>query len=443
VVWIGLLMIVIVAVGFLVFKVLLVDRVETPLRRVALPDVSYPAALTGAELQLAGHDLSQQSVAAGDTFDIDLAWLVKAPPLADYQSNVWLSGPAGMTWSDKETQRPRIYEDTAPSRMWLPGQWAWDSREVQVLPGTPPGQYDIVLTLFDLADLNPITLTDAAGTVVGPTAVIGQIEVVTPDRPQQVSPQNVVDQNVSGLTLLGYNQDRQEAIPGEQMSLTLFWQKPASNDVLPDALRLELLDSDGRVSQSWTLPPVRADYPPQAWPVGEGQRGQHALRLSGGLDGGDYTFELEDLPLGDLKIAAPERSFVEADYQTAAGANFADQAELVGYTIEVDSSEPQLMTLKLLWRGLAEMPVGYRVFIHMVDENGQIVAQSDAEPAAWTRPTTGWAVGEYIVDQHVLQLPDGLLLDDLALRIGLYEVQNGQRLPVNGEDAFQAPAGRE
>ena len=51
------------------------------------------------------------------------------------------------------------------------------------------------------------------------------------------------------------------------------------------------------------------------------------------------------------------------------------------------------------------------------------------------------AVGETIVDQHVLQLPNGLLLDDLTLRIGLYDARNGQRLPVNGEDAFQAPMG--
>jgi hypothetical protein len=439
--WVDLAPILIVGVGFLVLKGLVVDRVETPLRRAAPPEVSYPADLTGAELRLAGHNLSQDSVAAGESFDIDLAWLVEAPPEGDYQSNVWLTGPAGMAWSDKDTQRPRIYEDTAPTRMWLPGQWAWDSREVEVLPGTPPGQYDIVLTLFDLEDLSPMTLTDATGGVIGPTAIIGQIKVVEPDEAQEISPQFILGRDLNSLTLLGYSQDHQKAIPGEQMLLTLFWWKPDDNGVPADLLGLNLLDGAGQVVQSWTLPPVRADYPPEAWPAGAALRGQHALRLAGGLESGDYSFELAGLPLGVLEIAAPERMFEEPVYDTVAGANFADQAELVGYTMEVDPLAPQETALTLIWRGLEQMPVSYRVFVHLVDEDGQIVTQSDGEPAGWSRPTTGWAVGEFVVDRHILRLPDGLLMEDLVLRIGLYDVENGQRLPVGQEDAFVVQPG--
>ena len=76
-----------------------------------------------------------------------MAWTAVAPPTADYQSNVWLVGPDGLIWSEKGTERPRLYEDAPSTRHWLPGQWAWDSREVQVFTGAPPGQYDIVLTL--------------------------------------------------------------------------------------------------------------------------------------------------------------------------------------------------------------------------------------------------------------------------------------------------------
>jgi hypothetical protein len=440
--WVYLAPILIVGVGFLAFKGLLVDRVETPLRRVEPPEISNPADLIGAELRLAGHNLSQDSVTAGEGFDIDLAWLVEAPPAGEYQSNVWLAGPAGMTWSDKETQRPRIYENVAPTSMWLPGQWAWDSREIQVLPGTPPGRYDIVLTLFDLADLSPLTLSDPAGAVIGPTAIIGQIEVAQPDEPQELSPQFTiehqlnVDQDLNDLTLLGYSQDRQEGVPGQQVLLTLFWRKPHSDGDPVDTLGLNLLDGAGQVAQSWTLPPVRADYPPQVWPAGAALRGQHALRLAGGLESGDYSFELAGLPLGVLEITAPERQFEEPVYDTIAGANFADQAELAGFTLETDPLSPQSKALTLIWRGLAEMPVSYRVFVHLVDEDGQIVAQSDGEPAAWSRSTTGWAVDEYVVDQHTLRLPDGLAMEDLILRIGLYNVESGRRLPVGQEDAF-------
>jgi hypothetical protein len=435
----GMVFILAVAVGFLLLKVLVVDRLETPLRRAAALGVSQPVALSGAELRLAGYDLSQGTVTAGDTFDIDLAWLVAAPPAADYQSNIWLAGPEGMTWSDKETQRPRLFEETGPTRSWLPGQWAWDSREVRVLPGTPPGQYDIVLTLFDLADLSPLTLTDGSGSVVGPTAVLGQIEVRAPSGPAELSPQYGLNVEMGGLTLLGYSQDRQEAIPGQEMLLTLFWQRPAGRENPANSVTLALQDQAGQVVQRWALPPVRADYPPDRWPAGQGQRGQHGLRLAGGLSSGRYTFTLEGLELGSLDITAPERRFDEPPYQVAAGADFGGRAQLVGYSLDREPPDAQTLTATLVWRGLAEMTDSYRVFVHLVDEAGQIIAQSDAEPAGWQRPTTGWAVGEYIVDQHAIQLPDDPLPQGLQLRIGLYEAQSADRLPVGDGDAFLAP----
>jgi len=183
---------------------------------------------------------------------------------------------------------------------------------------------------------------------------------------------------------------------------------------------------------------VRADYPPESWPPGGGQRGQHLLRLASGLTSGDYTFELEGMRLGLLSVEAPERIFSEPDAQVPVGADFAGLAELVGYSIDQDPQNLQVLTLTLVWRGLADMSESYRVFVHLIDADGQIIAQSDAEPAAWNRPTTGWAAGEYVVDPHTLQLPEGQSLNDLVLRIGLYEAQSGDRLPTGGSDAFES-----
>lgn len=82
-----------------------------------------------------------------------------------------------------------------------------------------------------------------------------------------------------------------------------------------------------------------------------------------------------------------------------------------------------------------ESTIGYHVFVHLVDEAGNILAQSDAVPAGWTRPTTGWLPGEYVVDVHTLTLPSGLPSGQLAFRIGLYDPVTGERLSVNGTDA--------
>lgn len=430
----------IVAVTFLAFKLLIIDRTETPLRRVSPPPVAHPSDLQAAELKLEGHNLSQQHVEAGGTFDIDLAWRATASPAAEYQSNVWLVGPEGLTWSDKETVRPRTYEETSPTTLWLPGQWAWDSREVQILPGTPPGIYDIVLTLFDRADLQPITLANPEGTVVGPTAVIGQIMVDLPKTAPEFEAQYRIQENINGITLLGFNQDRQVASPGQQMLLTLFWEKPIDSSSPTGELELTLRDKEGNIAQRWMIPPVRADYPVTRWQVGERVRGQHLLRLAASLEDGDYRFYLEENPLGEIMIQAPERLLMEPDFETAIRADFGGLIELVGYSIETDNSDPQSpIRINLVWQGNQEMPTSYRVFVHLLDEDGQILSQSDAEPADWTRPTTGWAIGEYVVDQHQLTRPAGEPLDRLSLRVGLYDAQGNERLGTGSTDSLLLP----
>jgi hypothetical protein len=85
------------------------------------------------------------------------------------------------------------------------------------------------------------------------------------------------------------------------------------------------------------------------------------------------------------------------------------------------------------------MPVSYRVFIHLVNEQGHLLAQSDAEPADWLRPTTGWAPGEYIIDEHQLMIPAGLLENRLSINVGMYDAQTGERLPVNGGEYISLP----
>jgi len=78
-----------------------------------------------------------------------------------------------------------------------------------------------------------------------------------------------------------------------------------------------------------------------------------------------------------------------------------------------------------------------------LDEEGQIIAQSDAEPAGWSRPTTGWAVGEYVIDEHLLMLPEDGEAGDLFLRAGLYDAATGRRLLSDGSDHVLLPLGNE
>ncbi|MFZ1401374.1 MAG: hypothetical protein WAS33_31000, partial [Candidatus Promineifilaceae bacterium] len=285
--------------------------------------------------------------------------------------------------------------------------------------------YDIVLTLFDFATLQPITLLDANGAVVGPTAVLGQITVTDPEPSGAAT--DVLGQ-IQGISLLDYRQDRATAVPGDVALLTFFWERP-SDVPLSQNFNLELRDANNAIAHAWTLPFTLPSYPPADWLVGTAVRGQHLLRLPAGLDSGSYQFVADGIVLGQIDITAPERIFEGVEMRTAVNATFSQNntplITLIGLT---QSPVSNLQSpISLLWRAEAETPTSYRVFIHLVNADGQILAQADGEPANWTRPTTGWVPGEYILDTHTLTLPPELP-PNASLRIGLYDPATGHRL---------------
>jgi hypothetical protein len=360
----------------------------------------------------------------------------------EYQSDVWLVGPDGLIGSVKGTERPRVFEDAPPTTQWQPGEWAWDSREVRVLSGAPPGQYDVVLTLFDKATLQPVTLTDAAGVPIGPTAVIGQINVTNDNASPDFAPQYPLAATVApGLGLLGYNQDRATAVPGERVLLTLFWE--CADPAACDRFTVRLVDEAGQTAQAWELPVIREGFTAEEWPAHGRLRGQYQLQLPAALESGAYHFVVGDgVALEPIQVTAPERQFVAPPLSVEANAPFATADGQLGLAEPSPQPSPEgrggalpcspapllSCSVPLVWRAEAETPTDYRVFVHLVDAAGNILAQSDAAPAGWARPTTGWLPGEVVLDTHTLTLPATLPEGPLSLRVGLYDPDSGARL---------------
>ena len=63
----------------------------------------------------------------------------------------------------------------------------------------------------------------------------------------------------------------------------------------------------------------------------------------------------------------------------------------------------------------------YTGFVHLLDQEGRIVAQDDHLPLHGQRPTTAWVEGEVIEDGYELRLPADLPPGDYWLEIGLYD----------------------
>ncbi len=108
------------------------------------------------------------------------------------------------------------------------------------------------------------------------------------------------------------------------------------------------------------------------------------------------------------------------------GATFDGTIRLEGYRRRTSGAT---LNVTLWWQALAPSPEDYKLFVHLVDEGGQLVAQYDAMPCAWACPTSGWTTGQRVADDVPLFL-GGLPSGSYYLNVGFYDPATGERLPA-------------
>ncbi|MFO7661959.1 MAG: glycosyltransferase family 39 protein [Chloroflexota bacterium] len=90
-------------------------------------------------------------------------------------------------------------------------------------------------------------------------------------------------------------------------------------------------------------------------------------------------------------------------------------------------------TVTTFWRQEGE-PMPVKIFVHMLDIHGNIVAQWDGIGAAWE----GWRDGDMLVQLHDLTWPDTLVSGAYRLVTGLYDPETNQRWRTfSGEDVVE------
>ena len=136
------------------------------------------------------------------------------------------------------------------------------------------------------------------------------------------------------------------------------------------------------------------------------------------------------------------------------GVVFGDRAGLIGYSLARRQLEPgDEVLLTLYWRGAQPMDKDYSVFVHLTDEGGETTthAQSDGAPGVCGKlvPTSTWQPGRVVLDRRVLVLPRDIAEGTYALRVGLYDYETLERLPITrhagasgvATEAGSSPAG--
>ena len=119
-------------------------------------------------------------------------------------------------------------------------------------------------------------------------------------------------------------------------------------------------------------------------------------------------------------------------------ATFDDKIILEHYGINDRSYSPgDVIQVTLDWSTSREISYRHKVFIHVYkDTNLPPVAQHDSEPVGGSMPTNIWISNEVINDLHGVSLPRDIPFGEYSLAVGMYSVDDGERLKVVGEKSL-------
>lgn len=95
----------------------------------------------------------------------------------------------------------------------------------------------------------------------------------------------------------------------------------------------------------------------------------------------------------------------------------------------------EVLPLSMAWEAVSPISDRYKITVQLLNEQNQVVAQRDAEPAGGLRPTTEWAPGQVVQDSIGVLVRAGTPPGEYRVILAVYRQADGVRLPVVAEGA--------
>lgn len=243
------------------------------------------------------------------------------------------------------------------------------------------------------------------------------------------------------LLLFGYARSPHSPRPGERLEVTLYWEARRALETRYHSY-VHLLDEAGLSIAQSDHQPGGAFYPTSLWQPGERLRDEHVLSIPADtppgvyrLSAGMYSLSPDGQPLSLGKAITVGLVGIKDDVQADAGLiSHAVMVDFGGIELVGFDAAPQAsgLLVSLDWRCVLLPDQDYTVFIHLLNARGEQIAQQDGQPQDGAYPTSVWDAGEVIRDEHTVPIGGALLKGDYVLRVGLYLLETGERLPVVG-----------
>ncbi len=259
-------------------------KVPKPLPDVLLPMQHVQRVELGDQILFFGYDLEDEQLQSEGKLAITLYWQALRPMAEDYTVYLKLVNAVYHIWGQQEG---RPFYDGMPTNAWQAGQKVKDRRELEALPGTPPGLYHMEVILYDPYKDQVLDPREGSGLLLGP------IEIPRREPPALTSldighPQEAILGDK--VRLLGYNIESGFR-PGDGIHLTLFWQCLAEME-RDYTVFTHLIDGEQNIWGQKDNEPVDGLYPTSQWEVGEIVRDQYDMAISPKASSGEYQLEV-------------------------------------------------------------------------------------------------------------------------------------------------------
>ena len=243
----------------------------------------------GNLVALKGFEINQDTVSAGDDVEVTLYWEVTGKPPGDYLEFVHLIDEQGLMIAQRDTH-PGL--GRFPAGDWSPGDRFKETIALRIPDAAyTPSSGVLSVGLYAPVEGYRLGVYGPDGALLGDAFALGDVSLVPTQKDTEAYP-NLMEQNFANkLMLVGYEYDRRQVAPGEELGITLYWKALA--DKIPDyEVQLRLLDETGWVMETYQERPQMGTASTSEWSVGEIITDRHVLPISPAITPGVYRLQL-------------------------------------------------------------------------------------------------------------------------------------------------------
>lgn len=445
--------VVIIGISVFLFKAVILDWTDTAFKATRYGNLGpenyeiVPLANFGNQIDLLGTNIEIIEI-SDRLVEFKLYWRLHDEMISDdYSTIIRMRNPQGIVIAESGSFQP----GRLATSNWLRETYIEDTIQLEIPLFTPPldedSPYTFEVSVFDPMTLDQLSVLNAVGNPIDVRVVLDDFyyhQYNSTTAAYRKQPIDVVQDNQYGVGLYaptGVTGLPEKVQVGDAFAFSWTWQRveymalPEGNDMFAQLIGIQDDESVRIVSQQV---PLVDRYPVQDWHSREVVTGHHLLFVPANLPAGDYEMgiqlldkngeRLDDILLLNhrMQVTEPERTFEQPASKVEANDVWDNGLVLIGYDIGQDGQ------VSLVWQTNELQNDNLRLFVHIVEENDLIVAQSDGIPVDWTRPITSWIPEEYITTTHHFELPIG----SYRVRIGWYDPISGDRILIENMDAL-------